>query len=84
MKLLLLILMTLASAVTVNAQIGWTLDQCRKHWGQETDHIVLNGCPPPQETRPVYVFHYGKHYIVVDLDENWKVIRQTLSDSSHL
>jgi hypothetical protein len=34
MKKMLLILMVLASAA--NAQIGWTLDQCRKHWGRES------------------------------------------------
>jgi hypothetical protein len=34
MKTMLLILMVLASAA--NAQIGWTLDQCRKHWGWES------------------------------------------------
>jgi hypothetical protein len=34
MKKMLLTLMILASAA--NAQIGWTLDQCRKHWGRES------------------------------------------------
>jgi hypothetical protein len=39
MKRILLILMVLASvamAGDAHAQIGWTLDQCRKHWGQES------------------------------------------------
>jgi hypothetical protein len=34
MKLMLLILMTLASVA--HGQIGWTLDRCRKAWGRET------------------------------------------------
>jgi hypothetical protein len=34
MKTTLLILIAMASVV--NAQIGWTLDQCRKQWGHET------------------------------------------------
>src|SRR5690349_14793685 len=33
---MLLTLMVLASLVNAKAQIGWTLDQCRKHWGRET------------------------------------------------
>jgi hypothetical protein len=39
MKKMLLILMALASwamADDAHAQIGWTLDQCRKHWGRES------------------------------------------------
>jgi hypothetical protein len=87
MKRTLLTLMTLASiamAGDAHAQIGWTLNQCRAHWGKETDFIVLNACPPPQETRPIYVFHYGKRYIVVNLGENGKVIKQTITNSSHL
>jgi hypothetical protein len=39
MKRLLLILVALASVALANdaqGQIGWTLDQCRKHWGRET------------------------------------------------
>jgi hypothetical protein len=42
MKTMLLILMAMASVA--NAQIGWTLDQCRKHWGLESsiEHPYLD------------------------------------------
>jgi hypothetical protein len=39
MKKVLLILMVLAGVA--NAQIGWTLDQCRKHWGHETSNTFI-------------------------------------------
>jgi hypothetical protein len=36
MKSMLLVLMALATlAGNAQAQLGWTLDQCRKHWGKE-------------------------------------------------
>jgi hypothetical protein len=34
-----------AVAVDAHAQIGWTLDQCRKHWGRESIFHPKNGDP---------------------------------------
>jgi hypothetical protein len=35
-KLLLILTVASLSFANAHAQIGWTLDQCRKHWGRES------------------------------------------------
>jgi hypothetical protein len=59
MKKMLLILMVLASvamAGDAHAQIGWMLDQCRKHWGRETSIEHWRVDESQTITEPAYIF----------------------------
>jgi hypothetical protein len=63
MKTMMKIMMAVAAfalVVGAHAQIGWTLDQCRKHWGQESITIyhgeALTGEPL---TTTIYSFDSG-------------------------
>jgi hypothetical protein len=69
MKRLLLILMVLAGAA--HAQIGWTIEQCRKHWGRENNSYLY-------ETNTVYRFG-SKIEKEVIFDEGGKVKDVTYS-----
>ena len=79
MKRILLTLMAIAGCLTIagnaHAQIGWTLEQCRKHWGRETITIyhgeTLTGEPL---TTTTYGFDSGsKIEKEVTLDATGKV-----------
>jgi hypothetical protein len=79
MKILLLVL-TVASFSLANthAQIGWTLDQCRKHWGRESsiEHYYLDESHTTTSTTYVFGSKIRKE---VTLDQQGKV-----NDASYL
>jgi hypothetical protein len=72
MKKMLLMLMALASVA--HAQIGWTLDQCRKHWGRESsiEHPYLDDSLTTTGT--TYVFGF--------LDSGSKIQKQVALDAA--
>jgi hypothetical protein len=81
-KLGLLLAACLALASRAQARIGWTYEQCVAHWGKETSHLFLHGEEPPY-TKPIFVFHYHKRYVVVEFRDD-KVIKETPSNSPTL
>ena len=72
--LTLLTMATLAMADDAHAQIGWTLEQCRKHWGPQTgiEHPYLDDS----------LTTTGTSYIFGSLDSGSKIQKEVALDAT--
>jgi hypothetical protein len=62
------------AAGSAHAQIGWTLDQCRKHWGRENRIEHWSVDESQTTTEPAYIFGFGSNLEKeVTLDSQGKV-----------
>jgi hypothetical protein len=72
MKLMMITAVVALAAANAKAQIGWTLDQCRKHWGRESsvEHPYLDESHTTTST--TYIFD-SKIRKEVSFDQQGKV-----------